>query len=170
MPDVELSFYRSVAPSDPLSQGDIFANVRCVEPANPPSEKLRTVVVLSHGCEIDKQDSTSCYTAAVRLFKRERDDIREAIRSGRTANTIYLPRNDALNGEGFVDRRLFYRVRYEDLHAASFQETQRVVGASAQRLVGLEEQGVLILRERIVQFFSRTDQPIQRAIARGQDL
>ena len=102
MPDVELSFYRRVAPSDPLSQGDIFANVRCVEPANPPSEKLRTVVVLSHGCEIDKQDSTSCYTAAVRLFKRERDDIREAIRSGRTANTIYLPRNDALNGEGLL--------------------------------------------------------------------
>jgi hypothetical protein len=151
-----------IAPLPYLSQGDILRSIDVHEPMLKPEVQTIDAIVLSHDCDIDKRDGGVCLVARIKPVDGERPDFQARIRTGRVANTLYLPATPGLE-EGFVDFRYMYRVRYKHIGANAFDGAgRRILGSPDPRSHSLSDDGLTVLRGSLGSFFLRLDQPRRR--------
>ena len=138
-----------------LSQGDIIQNVRIVEAHISPDERTFSVMVLSHGCEIDKKNSQVVLAARV-LSLAELGGDATKIKDGSALTTFYLPEIDQV-----VDFRNTFRVLFTEIGATGFkvfegdEKPQRIFPGSDPRVHSLTDHGRSVLWGRIVGFYTR---------------
>jgi hypothetical protein len=147
-------------PRASLSQGDILREIRCAELTEPEGRIFKTMVVLSHGCEIDKKDNTACIMAKVKSLADDRPHFQDAVRAGHVANLMHLPEHPALP-EGYVDLRFMYRVTFKQIGATTFgADGERLLVPGDNRILSLSKEGQEVLQGSIAQFFLRQDKPL----------
>jgi hypothetical protein len=141
-----------------LSQGDILRNVRFAEPLVAVGERTFDVMVISHNCELDKQNSNICLVSRVKPITDVSGKYRDHIRLGKVGNVLYLPPEQSLS-ESYVDFRYTYRLPYAQIGAVKFTEThERVFQDFDCRTISLSDYGQEVLRGAIAAFFLRPDQ------------
>lgn len=92
-----------VQPDEVLDQGDIIKKVVILAPAsNEPTcalePMLARVIVLSHGCEIDKADSSTLLVAPVVRLSVDDRGLTGLIRKGRVRNCFHLAAGCRVSG------------------------------------------------------------------------
>jgi hypothetical protein len=110
----------------------------------------RVGIVLSHGCEIDKNelgDKHYVQTALVRPLQAVHEEHRDDIRSNRAKRAFYLPETEHLEGEHFADLRRITTMRREE------------VAQQLNRLASLNEDGQHELQAQLFKFFTRRKLP-----------
>lgn len=137
-----------VRPGQPLDQGDILRHVWTARKvsASPdePIERSQTVViVMSHGCDIDKPSNTAKRTdtvlvACVLPFHTVSKGIQGDIRRKRVVNSFFLPKGDFLPEDCFIDWRSIQPVDKAPLLAAR-QEDAYVCTVTGDFLAALGE-------------------------------
>lgn len=155
-----LQLYRRRGPLEPISQGDILKGVNCVDSATGPEGQRNTVMVVSHGCEIDKPSAKSCYVADVKSLETIPENQKGSIRQGKVAAVIYLPLLEPLGGESFVDLRTMYRVQLSQLCASELRtepngDRVRMLTDPSIRVGALSDDGVTVLHGQLILFFTR---------------
>jgi hypothetical protein len=160
------------APKDEISQGDLLADVpsaliedlrymvqtgedtfkldsdpqpRRLDRMYPSNAReVRTFgVVITHDCEIDKPSRRSLvYVALVRPLAGVAEEHREGFRSNTRHRAFYLPANEYLPDESYVDLRRMTPV------------VGNVIG-ELPRLACMNEDGRSMLREQLFRFFTR---------------
>jgi hypothetical protein len=112
--------------------------VLCVDAVNFGHEGTRsTVMVLSHGCEIDKPKRAACIVARITRFAEVDKSLHGYIRKGDVANALYLPTDPALGGEAYADLSELYRAPYANIDALEFREREGADGKKdRERLLG----------------------------------
>jgi len=133
-------------PSSLLSQGDIFAQIDLTDAAFPQSPPKRyNIIVLSHSCEIDKENNYIALVCAILPLGEVDEGVRRDIRKNKTYHTMYL---DAVGGlpESFIDFRYVFRVKKEFL-----QECTR----EGFKAASLDEEAQLALVHFFYRFISR---------------
>lgn len=135
------------SPWDVLSQGDVLSDMEITETLGARSRTYSyTVIVLSHGCEIDKREANVAICARVKPVSGERSArYAEALRDGNVAHAMYLPESSTLP-ESYVDFRGIYRVALDDARRAI---------AEGRRCLSLSEAGQLALQGFVYRFFAR---------------
>lgn len=135
------------SPWDLLSQGDVLSDMEITETFGQKSRtNSYTVIVLSHGCEIDKRDASVAICGRVKPLSGERSArFIEALREGNVAHAMYLPESSTL-AESYVNFRDIYRVALDDARRAI---------AEGRRRLCLSDAGQLALQGFIYRFFAR---------------
>jgi hypothetical protein len=130
-----------------LSQGDLFDGIQISESltGGKKKEARYRVIVLSHGCEIDKRDNHTCLCARIVALDNRPPTYVEALRIGDVANAMYLA-PIAGWGEAYVDFRFIFRV-----HRSQFQEA----AGSPSRVASMSEAGQFALQIALFAFFGR---------------
>jgi len=105
------------------------------------------VIVLSHGCDIDKKDTNAILCAQTRPLAKQKPQFADAIRRGDVINAMYLPQIGIL-AESYVDFRLTHRVSKVELEKAMH---------SGRRIASLSADGQMALHVYLFRFFTRTD-------------
>ena len=105
-----------VQPDELHDQGDIIKKIEILAPSsNEPvcalEPKSARVIVLSHGCEIDKADSSTLLVAPVVRLSADDGGLIGLIRKGRVRNYFHLAPDGAMSEEAAVDWRLVQVVR-----------------------------------------------------------
>lgn len=121
-----------VRPGQPLDQGDILRHVWTARkvPASPdePIERSQIpVIVMSHGCDIDKPVNTAKRTdtvlvACVLPFHSVSKGVQGDISRNRVVNAFFLPQGDYLPEDCFIDWRTIQPVDKGPLLAARKEE------------------------------------------------
>lgn len=128
-----------------LSQGDIITKVSLLDSALPDAPPVeRTVIVLSHDCEIDKRSNEVIIVAAVRLMsevEQHKPGIKNDIQRGRVRSVMYLAPQGQLE-ESCVDFRYIFRVTKHYLEECL---------QKGLRIVSLNEEG----KQALCVFFER---------------
>lgn len=160
MTGAALQLYQSRGSHEPISQGDILAGVTCIDASTGPDGQRKTVMVISHGCEIDKPNANTCYVADVKPLSAIPANGHGSIRQGKVGAVIYLPLNESLGGEYFVDLRGIYRVQFSqicdtELRTESNGDRVRVLSDPSIRLAALSDDGVAVLQGQLILFFTR---------------
>jgi len=108
------------------------------------TEVRSAAVVLTHDCEIDKDDTNRAIVLAalVRSLSDIRDKDRDGIRQYTRHRAFYLPENNYLDGEHYIDLRRLTTIRRDNLE-------------ELKRLASMNEDGRLMLREHLFRFFAR---------------
>lgn len=113
-------------------------------PAN--AEEARTHgVVLTHDCEVDKQTRKALiHVALVRPLTEQAvaADLHQQFRENTRHRAFYLPPNDFLEGESYVDLRRITAVRGDTL-------------LELPRVASMNEDGRRMLREQLFRFYTR---------------
>lgn len=135
--------------------------MRVAEPHLGAGERTFSVMVLSHGCEIDKQHSKVLLVASVRPMRDFSPADHDRIRNRELLSLFYLPAESPnVTTEACVDFRQLFRISFEAVGATNFAtinaEEQRVFAAADPRIRSLSDYGVAALHGRIVAFFTRS--------------
>jgi hypothetical protein len=108
----------------------------------------RMAIVLSHDCELDKPgDKRYVQTALIRSLEDVPEAFRDGIREYEQKRAFYLPPNDYLEGENFVDLRMITTSR----RAEVIDELERVAV--------MNEDGRVQLRFQLFSFYARKRLP-----------
>jgi hypothetical protein len=101
-------------------------------------------IVLTHDCEIDKDDRVraSILLGLVRPLDGLREEDREGIRQNTRHRAFYLPANQHVEGESYLDLRRVTSVRREALE-------------QLDRQAAMNEDGRSMLQEHLFRFFAR---------------
>ena len=126
-----------------------------------PDTLSATAMVISHGCEIDKPASKTCYVAQVLPLSTIPPSGHAAVRQGNVAAVMHLPQHEALGGEAYVDLRMIFRVPLEQIRSAELRQEQsgekvRLLANPAKRLAGLSAYGLSVLHGQLIVFFTRS--------------
>lgn len=113
MPDI---FARNVAAK--LSQGDVFLGINIHERLSnePMRTSSRPLLLLSHGCEIDKTNVDVFLVCVIRLLTELSDGQPNQVRTGQIRSAMYLEDVPQV-GEAFADFRYFFRVLRSEIEA-----------------------------------------------------
>ncbi len=135
------------APGDQLDQGDVFAEIEVSDHDGRGAGRAnKTVMLLSHGCEIDKPDLPTLLCALVGDIRSINVSRAGDLRAGRVINAMHLPAEVSGLPEGYVDFRSIYRVPRSIIQASI---------ASGRRLVCMTELGRNALGAFLYRFFTR---------------
>jgi hypothetical protein len=108
----------------------------------------RHAMVISHDCEIDKAiDRPSVQVAMIRSLADVHEDDRDSIRAYDEKRTFYLPTNEFLAGENYVDFRIITTLRLDETLA------------KLDAVASLNEDGRITLRAQLFRFYSRRKLP-----------
>jgi hypothetical protein len=115
------------------------------DPLGTAAGGRRPGMIISHGCEIDKESANATVLVAqVRLLADVHEDDRPAIVSYANKRTFYLPPSRQLEGERYVDLRLITTVRQALFHEGDLQ-----------RAAALDVDGQRALQAQLFRFFAR---------------
>ena len=147
-------------PRESLSQGDILTDVSIAEPHLGLDEGMRTVIVLSHDCEIDKPKNQTMIVAAVVPLAQFPSEQHDSIRSGAMLSVFYLADPPTLAIDSCVDFRRTFRTSFVSVGATEFRliedKRQRILPTTNTRILSLSDFGIAALHGRIVGFYTRS--------------
>lgn len=155
-----VELYQVRAADEPISQGDILKSVLCIDATTGADGVIRSAMVISYGCEMDKPVAADCYVAEVRLLRNLPANLHAPIRDGKVYAVIYLPDTSSLAGDSYVDLRCIYRVPFAkicnpELRMEPNGQKVRVLSDSANRVASLSENGLAVLHGQLILFFTR---------------
>jgi hypothetical protein len=115
-----------------LDQGDIIRRVTVThklpaDSAEPPQILVSNVVVLSHGCDIDKPKSDTVLVArAIRISALPAGGLGGEIRKNRVHHALYLPAEGPVREDVYIDWRSIQPV--DKLGLLNARATERYIG------------------------------------------
>lgn len=117
-------------------------------------------MVISHGCDMDKPASITCYVVQVVPLSTLPPSGHGAVRQGKVAAVMHLPTLESLGGESFADLRKIFRVPLTQLCDAELRTEQngdrvRVLSHPHNRVAALSDEGLEVLHGQLMFFFTR---------------